>query len=61
MRNTSATTSTKSSQRSRGQAKKGRTTRNISWRERKRANIRDVENLAIDDRSQSNQESELVG
>lgn len=61
MGNTSATTSTRGSQRSRGQARKGRTTRGISRRGRGGANVGDVESPAADSRSQSDEESELAG
>lgn len=59
--NTSATTSTRGSQRSRGQARRGRATRGVSRRERGGANVRDVESLATDGRNQPDEEFELAG
>lgn len=60
MGNTSATTSTRSIQRSGGQVRKGRTTRGISWRGRGRANKGNIKNPVADGKSQPNEESKLA-
>lgn len=56
---TSATPSTRGSQRGRDQARRGRATRGVIKRGRSKANVGNAESFAADSRSQADKESEL--